>query len=161
MKAFSCHALSIAAVTPRCILDESILLFGDRYFYWQQYLECCPLHLATFFSTFLFKKALLNLWSIFQFVDKMEFDAWYSNSVIIMPIGSNIRLVLMRDMLLLFLYSKEALKACLLPKKTHYFLCVHSKTKRVKKQPMGQYQKACPFNETFESNEAITNKKGE
>lgn len=116
---------------------------------------------SNIFQYLLFKKALLNLWSIFQFVDKMEFDAWYSNSVIIMPIGSNIRLVLMRDMLLLFLYSKEALKACLLPKKTHYFLCVHSKTKRVKKQPMGQYQKACPFNETFESNEAITNKKGE
>jgi hypothetical protein len=40
-----------------------------------------------------------------------------------------------------FHMSKEALKACLLPKETRYFLCEHSKTKMVK-QPTCQYQKA-------------------
>jgi hypothetical protein len=57
----------------------------------------------------------------------------------IMPVGSNTRAhANKRNATAVFHMSKEALKACLLPKEMRYFIAEHRETKTVK-QPMCQY----------------------
>jgi hypothetical protein len=57
---------------------------------------------------------------------------------------------------------KEALKFCLLPKETRYFISEHSKTKTVKKKATDvSVPKDLPFGEASKLNEATTKKKGE
>ena len=56
--------------------------------------------------------------------------------------------------------SKEALKACLLPKETRYFISEHGKTKTVKKGATNMaVLEGLPSGGSSESNEVVTEKK--
>jgi hypothetical protein len=56
--------------------------------------------------------------------------------------------------------SEEALKACLLPKETRYFICDHGRIKAVKKEATNvSVLEGLPSGEASESNEVITKKK--
>jgi hypothetical protein len=58
--------------------------------------------------------------------------------------------------------SKEALKACLLPKETCYFISEYGKAKTVKKGATSMpVSEGLPSGEASESNEATTKKKRE
>ena len=78
-----------------------------------------------------------------------------------MPVGSNTRAhVNKRNATVVFHMSKEALKACLLPKKTHYFIFEHTKTKTVKKQPTCQYLEAYLLLKHLNQMKQLLKKKG-
>ena len=78
-----------------------------------------------------------------------------------MPVGSNTRAhVNKRNSTVVFHMSKKALKACLLPKKTHYFIFEHTKTKTVKKQPTCQYLEAYLLLKHLNQMKQLLKKKG-
>ena len=106
---------------------------------------------------------LMNIWSISQFADKIEFDAWYSNVAIHHAnwikhqTHSN-----KRNTIAVFHLLKEALQACLLSKKTRYFIFEHSKRKTEKKEATKvSVSEGSPSGEASESNEATIKKKRE
>lgn len=78
----------------------------------------------------------------------------------IMPIGSDIRLN-KRNATAVSHMSEEALKACLLPSETCYFICKCCETKKVKKETANvSIAEGLPSGEVTESKE-VTTKKGE
>jgi hypothetical protein len=65
----------------------------------------------------------------------MEFDAWFTNVAIHHANWIKCQTyVNKRNATAVSHLSEEALKACLLPKESRYFICEHSKKKKKKKK---------------------------